>query len=394
MARLRPAPRAAPGAATACRRPPPVPPRRQPRACRAAGGAPQSPQPQQPSAAALAAAEAIAAAAEAAAAAELAELAAAPGAGAAAGAAPGAAVAGGSSPARSAAQTTPVGPPPLPVAVVDGGADAELEAAWRAAVEAVSRELGLPAADVARATAQLRLLLPDLDAVLAGLRGAAAPWGAVADALQAAGADLEAQQAAVMALVQQAVSSERDAAEAAQHSRLMLGLSSWFGARRRGDPDAARERCALQAQLDRCAAAATARTDGLMRQQVALAATQAGLPERLIALKSALPEASASLLVVRHPALARQAPAQLAAAAAEARRLLGGELSGGEVVRLLEAAPWLLEPGALAGSLAGLAEAQPGRPPARELLRHATAGGSQLLASFKDQALAAAAAAQ
>jgi hypothetical protein len=71
----------------------------------------------------------------------------------------------------------------------------------------------------------------------------------------------------------------------------------------------------------------------------------------------------------------------------QAEALLLPQLAPGDFLQLLTAEPWLLEPGALLGSLQGLAELMPGREPCGVLLRHVRSSSSRLLQDFKRQAL-------
>jgi hypothetical protein len=72
----------------------------------------------------------------------------------------------------------------------------------------------------------------------------------------------------------------------------------------------------------------------------------------------------------------------------QAQTLLLPQLAPSDFLLLLTGEPWLLEPGALQGSLVGLADLMPGREPAAVLLHHVKSSSSQLLQEFKRQALA------
>jgi hypothetical protein len=74
--------------------------------------------------------------------------------------------------------------------------------------------------------------------------------------------------------------------------------------------------------------------------------------------------------------------------ALQAEALLLPQLAPRDFLQLLAAEPWLLEPGALLGSLQGLQDALPGREPCGVLLHHARSSSSRLLQDFKQQALA------
>lgn len=72
----------------------------------------------------------------------------------------------------------------------------------------------------------------------------------------------------------------------------------------------------------------------------------------------------------------------------QAELLLQPTLGHAEAVLLLEAEPWLLEPGALQGCIEGFRELFPAKEPCSLLLQHVRTGGSKLLAEFRQQALA------
>lgn len=74
---------------------------------------------------------------------------------------------------------------------------------------------------------------------------------------------------------------------------------------------------------------------------------------------------------------------------AEQMLLTDYTLTAQDIPRLFEAEPWLIEPGALLGSVVGLQELFRDRDPARLLLQHACTGGSKLLQEFKQQAMEA-----
>lgn len=92
-------------------------------------------------------------------------------------------------------------------------------------------------------------------------------------------------------------------------------------------------------------------------------------------------------------AKAKPMPAAAAAAAlhqqAEQMLLEEYHLATPDIPRLFEAEPWLIEPGALIGSLLGFKELFKDRDPAKLLLQHACTGGSKLLLEFKQQAMEA-----